>query len=41
VLVPGGRVAVIRPGSGAATVLESLPFELLAADLRAAVARRF
>ena len=40
VLVPGGRVAVIRPGSGAATVLESLPFELLAADLRAMVARR-
>ena len=40
VLVPGGRVAVIRPGSGAATVLESRPFELLAADQRAMVARR-
>jgi uncharacterized protein YbaR (Trm112 family) len=40
VLVPGGRVAVIRPGPGAATVLESLPFELLAADPRAMVARR-
>ncbi len=40
VLVPGGRVAVIRPGSGAATVLETPPFELLAADQRAMVARR-
>lgn len=40
VLVPGGRVAVIRPGSGAATVFESLPFELIAADPRAVVARR-
>jgi hypothetical protein len=40
VLVPGGRIAVVRPGSGAATVLESRPFELLAADQRAMVARR-
>jgi len=40
VLVPGGRVAVIRPGFGAATVLETRPFELLAADRRAIVARR-
>jgi ubiquinone/menaquinone biosynthesis C-methylase UbiE len=40
VLIPGGRVAVIRPLSEAATVLELPPFELLAADPRAIVARK-
>ena len=40
VLIPGGRVVVIRPASEAATVLENPPFELLAADQRAIVARR-
>ena len=40
VLIPGGRVAVIRPVPEAALVLEHLPFELLAADPRAMVARR-
>lgn len=40
VLIPGGRVAVIRPVSEAAPVLEHPPFELLAADQRAIVARR-
>jgi uncharacterized protein YbaR (Trm112 family) len=40
VLIPGGRVAVLRPGSEAATVLDSHPFELLAADPRAVVGRR-
>jgi len=40
VLIPGGRVAVIRPLPEAATVLELPPFELLAADPRAIVARK-
>jgi uncharacterized protein YbaR (Trm112 family) len=40
VLIPGGRVAVIRPVPEAASVLEHPPFELLAADPRAIVARK-
>lgn len=40
VLAPGGRVVVIRPVPGAGTHLPIPPFELLAADSRAIVARR-
>ncbi len=40
VLIPGGRVAVLRPVPEAALVLEEPPFELLASDPRAIVARK-
>jgi hypothetical protein len=41
VLVPGGRIAVIRPAPEAESHLRALPFELIASDSRAIVARRF
>ncbi|MGW8282262.1 MAG: hypothetical protein ACWGON_03075, partial [Gemmatimonadota bacterium] len=40
VLAPGGRVVVIRPALDAEAHLRTPPFELLAADFRAVVAKR-
>ena len=40
VLLPGGRVAVLRPATEAVSGLDSQRFEILAADSRAFVARK-